>query len=65
MAVVIVLLGSIANYVIWKRNNVETMRKRNNNGETVAIVDTTRYYSEIQEVDKPNNYEDLKIYTEI
>ncbi|XP_065939043.1 multiple epidermal growth factor-like domains protein 11 isoform X1 [Magallana gigas] len=27
VAVVIVLLGSIANYVIWKRNNVETMRK--------------------------------------
>lgn len=32
---------------------------------TVATVDTTRYYSEIQKVDKPNNYEDLKIYTEI
>uniref|UniRef100_A0A8W8NRK0 EGF-like domain-containing protein n=1 Tax=Magallana gigas TaxID=29159 RepID=A0A8W8NRK0_MAGGI len=65
VAVVIVLLGSIANYVTWKRNNVETMRKRNNNRGTVATIDTTRYYSEIQEVDKPNNYEDFKIYTEI
>lgn len=64
VAVVIVLLGSVANYIIWKTNNVQAMQKRTKDVKSDAKVETTKYYSEIEKVNTPNNNEDL-IYTEI
>nr|XP_022304116.1 uncharacterized protein LOC111111421 isoform X2 [Crassostrea virginica] len=72
VSVVIVLAGSVMNYVFWKKNAAQTSQKRHTEEfvtENVTLRQTTNpgdnsaQYTELQEVGKPNTYEDLHTYS--
>ncbi|XP_048744004.2 multiple epidermal growth factor-like domains protein 10 isoform X5 [Ostrea edulis] len=76
VSVVIVLTGSVVNFLLWKRNqsqNVKRGLKENTNSPIMVreIPDIPSSennvrspYAELGDLDKPNAYEDLHQYTE-
>ncbi|XP_061166292.1 multiple epidermal growth factor-like domains protein 10 [Saccostrea echinata] len=75
VSLVIVLTGSVINFILWKRNESisAVRRQRKSKGDQKAIDDTEKAksgqqdsspYTELGALDKPSTYEDLHQYAE-
>lgn len=68
LSVVIVLFGSVINFIYWRRKRAINVHARQNNSDPKAdnkdeSENTSQQYTELGEVNKSSNYDDLYNYS--